>query len=64
MQINCPHCGKENRFPIGKIGSIPNCGACSKGLLSEPIILNQTNIDEVLIQNKLPVMIDFLAPWC
>ena len=64
MQIKCPHCGKENRFPIDKIGSLPNCGACGKGLLSGPIVLNQTNINEVLTQNILPVMIDFWAPWC
>ncbi|MGZ8258398.1 MAG: thioredoxin domain-containing protein, partial [Methylotenera sp.] len=64
MQIKCPHCSKENRFPIEKIGSVPVCGACGKGLLSGPITLNQTNIDEVLTQKILPVIIDFWAPWC
>lgn len=64
MQIKCPHCGKENRFPIGKIGANPICGACRNSLLSGPIVLNQTNINEVLSQNVLPVIIDFWAPWC
>jgi thioredoxin 2 len=64
MQIKCPHCGKENRFPIDKVGAIPICGACHKSLLSEPILLNQANINEVLSQNILPVIIDFWAPWC
>ena len=64
MQIKCPHCGKENRLPVEKVGSMPICGACRKDLLSEPIVLNQTNIDEVLKQNILPVIIDFWAPWC
>ncbi|MDO9206212.1 thioredoxin TrxC [Methylotenera sp.] len=64
MQIKCPHCGKENRFPIEKVGANPICGACRKSLLSEPIVLNQTNINEVLSQNILPVIIDFWAPWC
>jgi len=64
MQIKCPHCSKENRFPIEKIGSVPVCGACGKGLISGPITLNQTNIDEVLTQEILPVIIDFWAPWC
>jgi len=64
MQIKCPHCGKDNRFPIDKLGLLPKCGACRKGLLSGSIVLNQTNIDEVLTQNILPVMIDFWAPWC
>lgn len=64
MQIKCPHCGKENRFPIDKISANPICGACRKSLLSEPIVLNQTNINEVISQNSLPVLIDFWAPWC
>ncbi len=64
MQIKCPHCGKENRFPIQKIDATPICGACKKDLLSAPIDLNQANIEEVLAQNVLPVMIDFWAPWC
>ncbi|MDO9205057.1 thioredoxin TrxC [Methylotenera sp.] len=64
MQIKCPHCGKENRFPINKVGENPICGACRKSLLTEPIVLNQTNINEVLSQSILPVIIDFWAPWC
>lgn len=64
MQIKCPHCGKENRFPIDKVGANPICATCRKSLLSEPIVLNQTNINEVLSQSVLPVIIDFWAPWC
>ena len=64
MQIKCPHCNKENRFPINKLGSIPKCGVCHKGLISAPVDLNQANIDELLAQNILPVLIDFWAPWC
>jgi thioredoxin 2 len=64
MQIKCPHCAKENRLPNNRLDAAPICGACRKGLLSEPIMLNQMNIDDVLSQNVLPVMIDFWAPWC
>lgn len=64
MQIKCPHCNKENRFPIDKLGLVPKCGACRKGLISAPIVLNQANIDELLAQKLLPVLIDFWAPWC
>ena len=64
MQIKCPHCNKENRFPVYRLGSAPKCGACHKGLISGPIVLNQANIDELLVQKILPVLIDFWAPWC
>ena len=64
MQIKCPHCNKENRFPIDKLGAIPKCGVCHQGLISAPLVLNQANIDELLAQKLLPVLIDFWAPWC
>jgi thioredoxin 2 len=64
MQIKCPHCHKENRFPIDKLNAAPKCGACHQGLISAPLILNQSNIDELLAQKRLPVLIDFWAPWC
>jgi thioredoxin 2 len=64
MQIKCPHCNKENRFPIAKLNAVPKCGACHQGLISAPIVLNQANIDELLAQKVLPVLIDFWAPWC
>lgn len=64
MQIKCPHCNKENRFPVDRIASAPKCGVCHRGLIAAPIVLNQANIDEVLAQSLLPVLIDFWAPWC
>jgi thioredoxin 2 len=64
MQIKCPHCNKENRFSVDKLGSVPKCGVCHRGLISAPVVLNQANIDELLAQKLLPVLIDFWAPWC
>jgi thioredoxin 2 len=64
MQISCPHCHKQNRFPIDRIAQDPICGACQKSLLSAPIELNQTNFAEMSSQSELPVLVDFWAPWC
>ena len=64
MQISCPHCHKQNRFPIDRIAQDPLCGACKKGLLSAPIELNQANFTEATGQSHLPVLLDFWAPWC
>ena len=64
MQISCPHCHKPNRFPIDRIAQDPICGVCKKSLLSLPIELNQGNFAEAIGQSHLPVLLDFLAPWC
>lgn len=64
MQMKCPHCAKTNRFPVEKIGAAPACGVCGRGLLSLPVDINSANINDVLLQNTLPVIIDFWAPWC
>jgi thioredoxin 2 len=64
MQISCPHCHKQNRFPIDRLTQDPMCGACKNSLLSLPIELNQANFAEMSGQSDLPVLIDFWAPWC
>ena len=64
MQISCPHCHKQNRFPIDRIAQDPICGVCKKSLLSLPIELNQGNFAEATGQSHLPILLDFWAPWC
>jgi thioredoxin 2 len=64
MQISCPHCHKQNRFPIDRIAQDPICGVCKKSLLSLPVELNQVNFAEMSGQSDLPVLVGFWAPWC
>ncbi len=64
MQISCPHCHKQNRFPIDRLTQDPICGACKNSLLSLPIELNQANFAEMIDQSDLAVLVDFWAPWC
>jgi len=32
--------------------------------MSEPFNIDDTNFDETVIQSKIPVLVDFWAPWC
>lgn len=32
--------------------------------MSKPIVVNDSNFDEVVLKAKTPVLIDFWAPWC
>ena len=64
MLIKCPNCEKLNRLPLDRIEQIPICAVCKSGLLLGPIEADQTSLKEILNQNKLPVIVDFWAPWC
>ena len=32
--------------------------------MSELIAINESNFEEVVLQAKMPVLVDFWAPWC
>lgn len=64
MIIKCPHCQKSNRLPLDRVHENPICGACKLSLLLGPIEADHVSLKEILNQNKLPVIIDFWAPWC
>ena len=32
--------------------------------MSEPVVIENGNFDEVVLQAKIPVLVDFWAPWC
>ena len=64
MLIKCPNCQKLNRLPLERLNEKPICGACKSSLLLGPIEANQASFKEILTQSKLPVIVDFWAPWC
>jgi thioredoxin 2 len=64
MLIKCPHCHKFNRLPIERVSENPICGACKGSLLATPIEIDQASFQELLQTCKLPVIVDFWAPWC
>jgi thioredoxin 2 len=41
------------------------CGVCKKPLIDgQPITLTQSNFQQHVQRNGLPVLVDFWAPWC
>jgi len=64
MLIKCPKCQKSNRLPLERINEKPICGVCQASLLLGPIEADQASFHEILKSSKLPVIVDFWAPWC
>ncbi len=65
LHVACPGCGATNRLPAGRIDEAPTCGRCGKPLLQgQPLELTDGNFDAVVGATRLPVLVDFWAPWC
>jgi thioredoxin 2 len=64
MIIKCPHCQKFNRLSVERIDKKPICGSCKSQLLLGPIDSDEDSFQEILKFSKLPIIVDFWAPWC
>jgi thioredoxin 2 len=65
LHITCPHCAATNRVPATRIDDGPVCGRCGMSLLQgQPITLSDADFDAVAAATKLPLVVDFWAPWC
>lgn len=62
----CPHCSARNRIPAAHLADAGRCGACKQALpsLSEPLDADAMVFAEILQAAKVPVLVDFWAPWC
>ncbi|WP_029687205.1 thioredoxin TrxC [Tatumella saanichensis] len=64
MNTVCSHCLATNRIPDDKISDAAKCGRCKERLFSGEVINASSASFDKLLQDDLPLVIDFWAPWC
>ena len=65
INIVCPHCHGVNKIPKKDSYKKISCGKCKESILdTEPINVNEENFDRHLVNNDIPVVVDFWAQWC
>ena len=62
----CTHCQQKNRIPAKYLSATGRCGACKSALppLSEPLSVDAATFDEIVMNAKVPILVDFWADWC
>ncbi|MBW5832731.1 thioredoxin TrxC [Yersinia enterocolitica] len=64
MNTVCTACMATNRLPEARIDDGAKCGRCSHSLFDGSVINATAETLDKLLQDDLPVVIDFWAPWC
>src|SRR4051794_5659544 len=61
----CDGCGPRTRIPASPLADTGRCGKCQAALppAAEPIDADAALFDAVVAAAKVPVLVDFWAPW-
>jgi thioredoxin 2 len=66
MIRKCVMCKQANEIPANRLMDSAKCGGCGAPLAPpfEPLAADNESFDATLKGTKLPVLVDFWAPWC
>lgn len=64
MNTVCASCQATNRVPEDRISDKAKCGRCGSELFDGEVINATTETFDKYLQDDLPVVVDFWAPWC